>query len=606
MPLRTVRLSRLVRPYWMLLSLAFVAMLVESTTNLMDPWPLKIIFDYVIGSKPMPAWLSRWPIIGHDRIALLNAAALAVIAITTVGAISSYWESYLSTTVGQHVTHDLRHMLYHHVQRLSLSFFEGRQTGDMVVRLTSDIEAAQDFISSIFLDMLMDVLTLIGMLGVMLYLDWRFTLIAFSIAPVLFFVVFRMRRRIKSAAREVKKQESELASVVQESISSVRVVKAFGREEDEERRFDHESQESVDIVLRARRIKARLAPFVDIIVAIGTCIVLLSGVRLVLAGRLTAGALLVFVLYLGKMYKPMKNLSKMTDTISKAAVAFERIGEVLQTESQVRDLPGARPAPPLTGSIEFDHVKFGYTTDQLVLKDLNLAIEPGEAVALVGPTGSGKSTLIGLIPRFYDTLAGEIRVDGRDVRRYTLKSLRDQISLVLQDSVLFHTSIWQNIAYGKPQATREEIIRAAKLANAHEFIQRMPKAYDTMVGERGDTLSGGQRQRIAIARAVIRNTPILLLDEPSAALDPESEELIFEALGRLMEGKTSITIAHRLATVRRAQRIFVVNDGVIAESGTHEQLLANGGLYSRLYKIQFRIREPIERHRTELVEATGI
>lgn len=567
-------------------------MLVASASSLLEPWPLKIIFDHVIGAKPMPGWLSRWPVIGQDRLALLNAAAFSVIAIATVGAIGSYVQKYLATTVGQHVMHDLRHLLYHHVHRLSLSFFERRQTGDMIVRLTSDIDAAQDFISSALLGMLMDLLMLGGMLAVMVYLDWRFTLIGLSIAPVLFVVIYRLTGRIKKVAREVKKKESELASVVQESISAVRVVKAFAREEYEERRFDEESHQSVEIALRARRIKASLSPLVDIIVAIGTCVVLLFGVRLVLAGRLTSGALLVFVFYLGKMYKPMKDLSKMTDTLSKAAVGFERIGELLETESQVRDLPEARPAPPFKGRIEFDRLTFGYVPGQLVLRDVSLVIEPGQATALVGPTGSGKSTLIGLIPRFYDALGGRVCIDGRDVRCYTLKSLRDQISLVPQDPVLFRAPICQNIAYGKPQATRDEIVLAAQLANAHEFIERMPQGYETLVGERGDTLSGGQRQRIAIARAIIRNTPILLLDEPSAALDPESEELVFEALARLMEGKTSITIAHRMATARRAQTIFVLNDGVIVESGTHEELLKNGALYSRLYEIQFRPRDP--------------
>lgn len=587
MPIRSLNLGRLIRPYWRLLGLAFVAMLIASASNLLEPWPLKVIFDYVIGSKPMPPWLARWPVIGDNRDALLNAAAIAVIAIAVAGAISAYAEKYLSATVGQRVTHDLRHMLYHHVQRLSLSFFEHRQTGDMVVRLTNDIDAVRDFISSVLLGMVMDVLTLVGMVGVMLYLDWQFTLVALVTAPLMFLVVYRLTRRIKKAAREVKRKESDLASVVQESISSVRVVKAFGREDYEERRFDKESQDSVDVALRARSIKARLSPLVDIIVAIGTSVVLFFGVRLVLQGRLTSGALLVFVLYLGKMYKPMKDLSKMTDTVSKALVSFERIGELLETESQVRDLPGAHPAPSFAGRIEFGQVTFGYQPGQLVLKGLNLIVESGEAAALVGPTGGGKSTLIGLIPRLYDVLDGQVRIDGRDVRSYTLKSLRDQISLVLQDSVLFHATLWQNIAYGRPGATREEIVCAAKLAHAHEFIDSMPQGYETVIGERGDTLSGGQRQRIAIARAVIRNTPILLLDEPSAALDPESEELVFDALARLMHGKTSLTIAHRLTTARRADRIFVLDEGVIVESGSHERLLALGGVYSKLYDTQF-------------------
>jgi ATP-binding cassette, subfamily B, bacterial len=385
----------------------------------------------------------------------------------------------------------------------------------------------------------------------------------------------------------VKKKESELASVVQESIASVRVVKAFAREDFEEERLDHESRDSVNLSLQARSVKARLSPLVDVIVAAGTCLVLWFGVRLVLAGSLTSGALLVFVLYLGKMYKPMKDLSKMSDTWSKAVISFERIGEILGIEDQVRDASGARPAPPLRGHIEFSHVRFGYTPAEIVLNDINLVVEPGQRVALVGLTGSGKSTLIGLIARMYDPLQGRIAIDGRDIRDYTVASLRRQVSFVLQESVLFRATIAQNIAYGKPGATREEIVRAARLANAEEFILRMPQGYDTLVGERGDTLSGGQRQRIAIARAIVRDAPILLLDEPTAALDAQSEALIFDALSRLTEGRTSITIAHRLSTVRRADVIVLLQNGVIAERGTHDELVAADGLYARLCRLQF-------------------
>jgi ATP-binding cassette subfamily B protein len=588
MAARGLSLVALLRPYWRLLAIAFVAMLVQSAADLLEPWPLKVIFDYVLGSKPMPRWLADLMPGTGDAMAVLNVAAVSVIAIAAVGAVSSYTEKYLSTTVAKRVGYDLRHMLYHHVQRLSLSFYEQRQTGDMVVRLTSDIDATEDLISSAVLGIALNILTLTGMIAVMFYLDWRFSLIGLSVAPFLFVIVYRLTRRIKSAARAVKKKESELASVVQESIASARVVKAFAREDFEEHRLDQQSEESVAIGLRARSIKARLPPLVDVIVATGTCLVLWFGVRLVLDGSLTSGALLVFVLYLGKMYKPMKDLSKMADTLSKAAVGFERIAEILNIERQVRNRPGARPAPAFRGRIEFAHVRFGYSPEQSVLKDITLVVEPGQQVALVGLTGSGKSTMIGLIPRLYDALDGQISIDGRDVRTYTLDSLRRQVSFVLQEAVLFHATVAQNIAYGKPGATTEEIVRAATLANADEFISRMPKGYDTLIGERGDTLSGGQRQRIAIARAIIRDAPILLLDEPSAALDPQSEELIFQGLSRLLQGRTSITIAHRLATVRRADVIFVLDDGVISERGTHDQLLANNGLYARLYRMQFR------------------
>jgi subfamily B ATP-binding cassette protein MsbA len=581
----------LVRPYRWMLVIAFAAMLVEGAADLLDPWPLKIVIDYVIGTKPMPAWLAAWPLISGDKLTLLTVTGVAVIIVAVIGSIASYWSSYLSTTAGQHVMHDLRHAVYHHVQRLSLSFYEHQQTGDIIVRLTSDIDAAQDFVSSVLLGILLDVLTLIGILVVMFYLDWHLTLIAVSVTPILGFVVFRLTSRIKKAAREVKKRESALASVVQESITSVRVVKAFSGEDYEESRLDQQSLAGVEAALRARSYKARLSPLVDIIVATGTCLVLLVGSRLVLSGELTAGGLVVFVAYLSRLYKPIKDLSKMTDTLSKAAVAFERIGEILRTESQVADRPDARPAPAFAGSIALDHVTFGYTTEQPILKDVSLVIEPGQAAALVGLTGSGKSTLISMIPRFYDPQSGVIRIDNTPIQEYTVKSLRDQIAVVLQESVLFRTTIAQNIAYGSPKATREQMISAAQAANAHEFIMRLPDGYETVVGERGDTLSGGQRQRIAIARAIIRDTPILLLDEPSAALDAESEELIFEAIGRLMQGRTSITIAHRLATIRRADVIFVLDDGRIVERGTHNELLAAKGEYARLHRIQFQTAE---------------
>ncbi len=426
--------------------------------------------------------------------------------------------------------HDLRHALYHHIQRLSLSDHEKQKTGDLLVRVTSDIDAVQDFVSSASLGLVLNILTLLGMLGVMLYLNWRFTFVALSVAPVLFLVVYSLTRRIKRAAREVKKKESEIASVVQKSLTSMRVIKAFAREEYEEQRLDKESLESVDMALRARSIKARLSPLVDVLVAVGTCIVLWYGAHLVLRGELTSGALLVFILYLGKMYRPMRDLSKMTDTLSKASVGFERIREVLETESQVRDLPGARLAPKFKGRIAFENVSFGYVDSKPVLRNLDLEIEAGQFVALVGPTGSGKSTMMGLIARFYDPLSGVIRIDGQEIRNFTLKSLRQQISFVLQETILFRSTIWENIAYGRPGVSHNEIVRAAKLANAHEFIVRLRGGYDSVVGERGETLSGGQRQRIAIARAIIRDTPIFLLDEPSTGLDAASEQLVFEAL----------------------------------------------------------------------------
>jgi ATP-binding cassette, subfamily B, bacterial len=596
-----IRITDLLYPHWKALTLAFIAVLGESATDLLEPWPLKIVFDYIFGSKAMPDWLAgmvAW--LGDDKFAILNFAVLAVLTIAVFGAISSYVENYLTTSVGQWVMHDLRRVVYHHIQRLSLSFHDQKRTGDLISRVTSDIDAIQSLISNVLLGVLVNLLTLIGMILVMFYLSWTFTLIALLVTPALFLVVYRFTRRIKRASRAVRRKEGEVVNVLEEVLSSIRVVKAFAREDYEQKRFERESLASVETTLQARSLKARLAPIVEIIVAAGTCLVLWYGARLVMTGELTAGALLVFLMYLGKMYKPMRELSKMTDTISKADVGWERIREVLETDMQVRDLPGARPAPRFKGKIEFDRVNFSYDNSRKILTDVSLAIEPGQLAALVGPTGAGKTTIVSLLPRFYDPTSGEIRIDGQDVRRFKIKTLRQQISFVLQESLLFRAPVWQNIAYGKPEASHHEIIRAAELANAHEFIEKMPDTYGTMIGERGVTLSGGQRQRIAIARAIIRNAPILILDEPSTGLDSAAEQLVFEALTNLMRGKTSIVIAHRLATIRRADVIFVIDDGRVVERGTHEELLARSGLYARLYELQFKDEEE---HAEDLVTA---
>ena len=593
---KKIRITDLLYPHWRTLTFAFIAVIGESLTDLLAPWPLKIVFDYVFGSKPMPDWLAAMvSLIGTDKFSILNFAVLAVIVIAVFGAISSYVEKYLTTSVGQWVMHDLRRVLYSHIQRLSLSYHDQKRTGDLISRCTTDIDAVQSLISQVMLGMLVNILTLAGMMVVMLYLNWAFTVIALLVAPALFFVVYHYTHRIKNASRAMRRQEGEVVSVLEEVLSSIRVVKAFAREDYEQKRFERESRESVEKALEARNFKAKLPPLVEIIVAAGTCLVLWYGARLVVAGSLTSGELLVFLLYLGNMYKPMRELSKMTDTISKADVGWERIREVLENETQVRDLPGAKPAPRFKGRIEFDHVRFAYNGDGPVLDDLSLQIEPGQMVALVGPTGAGKTTVVSLLPRFYEISSGAIRIDGVDIRKYQQKSLREQISFVLQETLLFHATVSQNIAYGKPQASHQEIVRAARLANADEFIDRMHDDYETMIGERGVTLSGGQRQRITIARAIIRDSPILILDEPSAGLDAESEKLVFDALENLMEGKTSIVIAHRLATVRRADVIFVIDRGRVVEQGSHDALLTRGGLYSRLYELQFRGEESNDR-----------
>jgi len=579
---------RFLQPHWRVLTIAFIAVLGETVSDVVEPWPLKVVIDSVLQSKQLPGRLGAFvaTFFGSDRIAILAFAVACVLAIAVLGAVSSYFEKYLTTTVGQWVTHDLRRTLYDHIQRLSLAEYDRARTGDLIARVTGDIDAIQDFISSALLGILVNVFTLGGMIAVMVYINWRFTLIALSVAPALFLLVFWFTRRIKKASRVVRENASELVSVVEEVLSSARVVKAFAREDYETRRFTSESRKNVEAALQARSLKAKLSPLVEIVIAAGTCLVLAYGARLVLNGQLSAGVMIVFVLYLNRMYKPMRELSKMTDTVSKAWVGYDRIAEVWQIESGVRNVRGARPASRLKGAIAFDRVTFSYDGQNPVLRDVSFRIEPGQVAAFAGPSGTGKTTVLSLMARFYDPDSGRVLVDGKDIRQFTLKSLRDQMSFVLQDTLLFHASIADNIAYGKPDASRAEIVNAARLANATEFIEQLPEGYDTVIGERGQTLSGGQRQRIAVARAVIRNTPVLFLDEPTTGLDAESERAVLDAVNRLMKGRTSVVIAHNLEAIRHADVIFVIRDADLLETGTHEELLAQGGVYARLYDVQ--------------------
>lgn len=578
----------LLKPHAKSLAIAVAAVIGGSLTNLLQPWPLKIVIDAVSGSKPLHGWLKRLvhSDFGQHKAATVEFAALAIIGIASVGAVCSYVEDDMTTRVSQWITYDLRNMLFNHIQHLSLRYHKQKDTGDLISRLTTDIDAVQSFIVSGIMGLMVDSIALIGMATVMFYLNWRFTLIALSVAPILFAFSFSFTRRSKKASREVRKKQSAIVSMLQEDLSSIGVIKAFAREGYTLRRLEEESRESMQMALRARRLKAKLSPLTEVTVAVGTALVLWAGARLVVRGTLSAGSLIVFIWYLGKMYKPLQDFAKMTDAYSKAAVGYERIREVLDLPPEVRDRPSARLAPDFAGAIEFNEVSFGYMPGQPVLSDISFQVAPGEVVALVGPTGAGKTTIAGLIPRLYDPDSGAVRIDARDVRDFGQKSLRDQISFVLQENILFRASISDNIAFGKPGATRAEIVRAAELADAEEFISKLPNGYDTVVGERGDTLSGGQRQRIAIARAIIRNAPILIMDEPSSGLDALSERAVFEALWRLMKGRTAIVIAHRLSTIQRADKILVVDQGRIVERGTHEDLLKDKGLYAKLFQLQ--------------------
>ncbi len=571
------------------LAIVFIAMVVETAMSMAGPWPLKIVIDNVLGSHPLPEWL-RWihdlPF-GQSKMGLAGIAALGVILIAIIGAIATYIDNYYTESVGQWVANDLRIKIYDHLQRMSLGYYDQQQTGVLLSTITNDVSTVQDFASSATLSILVDLLTIVGIVGLMFWLNWDFALVAVGVTPFLLLFVMRFKKAVKKAQHQVRLHQADIVTVVQEGLESVRVVKAYGRQDLENTRLAEVSQATVDAALKARRIKSLLSPVVTVVVSLCTAFVLWRGASLIVSEAMTVGALTVFLAYLSKFFKPVQDLAKMTNSIAAAAVSLERIQGILETDNVIPDRDDASELKSARGEITLEHVAFGYDPKTPILRDVSFRIAPGQMVGVVGTTGGGKSTVVGLIPRFYDADAGRVLVDGVDVRNYTKQSLRSQIGFVLQDTVLFRGTIRENIAYGRPGATEAEIIEAAKLANAHDFITEMKHGYDAAVGERGLTLSGGQRQRIGIARAIIRNAPILILDEPTAALDTESERLVIEGLERLMKGRTVITIAHRLSTIRDANKILVLKDGVVAEQGTHDELIKLGGVYAELHRIQY-------------------
>jgi ABC-type multidrug transport system fused ATPase/permease subunit len=583
-------IGSLIRPYRRTLIGIFFAMLIETAMSLATPWPLKIIIDSVVGHHKLSPWFEH--LIGPlpddaARLHMAVLAAVAFVAIAVIGAVASYIDNYYTENVGQWVAHDLRMRMYHHLQRLSLGYYGTHDTGTILSTLTTDIQTIQSFASSSTLSIMVDLLTIVCMLGLMFWLNWDFTLIAIAVTPFLLLFVSRFKKSVKSATKEVRKEQSKIVAVAQQGLQSMQVVKAFGQEKTVEARLYEVSEATVSAALKARSIKALLSPVVNITVALCTAIVLWRGAVLILAHSMTVGELTVYLAYLAKFFKPVKDLATTTNAVAQVTVGVERIREILDTDTIIPDDPDGLEPETLAGEIEFDHIAFGYDPAHPVLTDLTLKIKPGQFVGIVGPTGSGKSTVVSLIPRFYDVQSGTVHIDGQDVRKYKLKDLRKQIGYVLQDTVLFRGTIFDNIAFGRPGATKEEVIAAARLANAHDFIMAMPLGYDTPVGDRGLTLSGGQRQRIGIARVMVRNSPILLLDEPTAALDSESEKLVIDALEKLMKGKTVIAIAHRLSTIRDADQIVVIQGGGVAESGSHDELMASNGLYAELHRTQF-------------------
>lgn len=592
-------LLQLLRPRRRALAVILAAMLVQTVMSLAAPWPLKIVIDTVIGNQRQPEWIN-WLLTmlggaahkGHIAV----AAGIATVLIAVVTGAAMYAVSYFTESLSQSIGNDLRVRLYSHLQQLSLAYYDTTRVGTILSTLTSDVQTIQSFASTATLNIVTNTLTVVGMIVVMLLCRWDFTLIAVAVTPLLFLFVLRVNKAVRTAVREVRTHQSDLTAILQEGLQSIQVVQAFGREDHQAAQVRAASMNTVTAWLNARRVSSLLSPIVGMAIALCTGLVLWRGSLLILAGTMTVGALTVFLAYLAKFFQPIRDLAQMTNTIAQVSVAFERVVALMDTDKVIPETATPTNPSQLHGEIIFHHVAFGYDPELPVLRDISVTIKPGEMVGIVGATGCGKSTIASLIPRFRDPDAGGITIDGVDVRDYALRKLRAQIGFVLQDTVLLRGTVRDNIGFGRPDATEDEIVEAAKLANAHEFITRMPNGYDSVVGDRGMTLSGGQRQRIGIARALIRDNPILILDEPTAALDAESEHLVVEALERLVAGRTVIAIAHRLSTLRNADKIIVVEDGVVAEDGSHDHLLALDGVYAQLHHLQFdQRRRPRQR-----------
>ena len=572
-------------------------MLVQMAMSLAAPWPLKIVIDNVIGSHRQFEWINSLLTMLGSKTRIAEAAGIVTVMIAVATGAALYVASYFTESLSQGIGNELRVRLYQQLQQLSLAYYDTNRVGTILSTLTSDVQTIQGFASVSTLNIFTNTLTVVGMVVVMFLCRWDFTLIALGVTPLLAIFVLRVNKAIRKAVKEVRTHQSDLLATLQEGLQTIQVVQAFGREDHQEQQVRKASMQAMTAWLNARRMSSILSPVVGLAVALCTGLVLWRGSLLIMAGIMTVGALTIFLAYLAKFFQPVRDLAQMTNTIAQVAVAFERVRAVSDADKVIPEHPAAKDPPPFRGEIAFEHVAFGYDPAVPVLHEITFTISPGQMVGIVGPTGGGKSTVVSLIPRFRDPDAGRITIDGVDIRDYKLRGLRGQIGFVLQDTVLLRGTVRDNIAFGRPEATDDEIIGAAKLANAHEFITRMPQGYDSLVSERGTTLSGGQRQRIGIARALIRENPILILDEPTAALDAESEQLVVEALERLMTGRTVITIAHRLSTLRNADKIVVIQEGVVTEEGTHNELLELHGVYAQLCHLQFDRHTSVSRQR---------
>lgn len=561
-----------IKPYSLLIISALACTILASAVNLYLPKIIGEVIDQVLATKDTDT---------------LNLIAVTVLVLIVIQGIAMYGQTYLMAFSSQKIIIDIRRDLYQHLQKLSIAFFEKRSVGTIMSYVTNDVAALQTALVNNVIDFVNYSVTLAGSILLLLYIDWKLSLLMFLTFPLILYTISISGQKMRIKSRTLQERAADITAFLQETILAVSVIKSFARESYELERFDYENSRNFQAQMKIVQVMAVITPIINILSTIGITAIIWFGGHEVISGHLTSGALISFLVYVINLPTPVKRLSNIYADIQRALAAAQRIFEVLDIEPEIKDLEGAKELGPVAGYVTFQNVSFAYNPGKPVVADMSFEARSGELIAIVGPSGAGKTTVVNLIPRFYDPVAGSIRIDNIDIHAVTLQSLRAQVGIVPQETILFSGTIFENIIYGKLEAAKEEVIAAAKVANAHNFIMEMADGYETPVGERGAQLSGGQRQRIAIARAVLKNPRILILDEATSALDTESELLVQQALDRLMIGRTSFVIAHRLATVQRAHLILVMENGKIVEHGNHETLVKADGLYSKLYKIQF-------------------
>ena len=570
------RLFSYIRPYMGRLIMAMICALLASGANLYVPWLIKGVIDQVLADKDMM---------------MLNLIAVSIVVAFFLRGVFLYGQHYLMSYIAQKVIIDVRDSIYRKLQKLPISYFEKRQTGTVMSYVTNDVAAMQAGLADHVIDMITESVILIGSFAMMCWLHWKLTLLTLIIVPLVGYTMNIFGRKLKQTSFTMQERVADITSLLQEALSAIRVIRSFVREDHEIERFGKQNQANFIAQMKNAKLMAMLAPVVEFLAAISVTLILWYGGMEVIDGNLTAGALIAFLVYAVNLSNPIKRLSRVYGNIQKAIAAAERVFAVLDTEEEITDAPDAKKMPIVKGNVKLTDVKFSYVEGELAIKGISMEAQPGQMIAIVGASGSGKSTIANLIPRFYDIQSGSIEIDRYDIRSVTQQSLREQIGIVPQETVLFNGTVYENIRYGNLDATEEEIVAAAKAANAHEFISQMPNGYETQIGERGALLSGGQRQRIAIARAILKDPQILILDEATSALDTESEKIVQEALDKLLVGRTSFVIAHRLSTIVRADVIIVMERGEIVERGTHDELLEKGGIYSKLHQMQQRDKQ---------------